>query len=212
MNGILIAVEGIDGSGKSTLVKYIEDELKKEGRQVARVATREMEKEPIFQAVVDGYSLDPHSPAYMFFFQLLHAHKADRARRALEEGMIVVTDRWDLSFFVWHESFGFFSKKSDELRRGISRIAFGDLKPHLGLYLDVSVDKALDRRMFGRGDVISDVKAEKQLYTKVVTAYKSLAKRYGWITIDANDGFEQVQKMARKLVQEVVKQNAPPEQ
>ena len=90
VNSILIAVEGIDGSGKSTLVKYIEEELKKEGRQVARFTTREVEKEPIFQAVIDGYSLNPHSPAYMFFFQLLHAHKADRARRALEEGKIVV--------------------------------------------------------------------------------------------------------------------------
>ena len=205
MNSILIAVEGIDGSVKSTLVKYIEDELKKEGHQVARVATREIEKEPVFQAVVDGYSLDPHSPAYMFFFQLLHTHKVDRARHALEEGKIVVTDRWDLSFFVWHENFGFFSKESDELRKGISRIAFGDLKPHLGIYLDVSVDKALDRRMFGRGDVIDDVEAEKRFYTTVVTAYKLLAERHGWITVDANDGFEQVKKTAWKLVQEVVK-------
>jgi len=205
VNGVLIAVEGIDGSGKSTLVKYIENELKKEGCQVARVATREMEKEPVFQAVVDGYSLDPHSPAYMFFFQLLHAHKADRARRALEEGKIVVTDRWDLSFYVWHENFGFFSKESNDLRKGISRLAFRDLKPHLGIYLDVSVDKALDRRMFGRGDVVNDIEAEKRFYTTVVTAYKSLAEHHGWITVDANDGFEQVRKTAWKLVQEVVK-------
>lgn len=205
MNSILIAVEGIDGSGKSTLVKYIEDELKKEGRQVVRVATREMEKEPVFQAVIDGYSLDPHSPAYMFFFQLLHAHKVDRVRHAMEEGKIVVIDRWDISFFVWHENFGFFSKEPDGLRKGISRLAFGDLKPHLGIYLDVSVDRALDRRMFGRGDIIDDVEAEKRFYTKVVTAYKSLAEHQGWIAVDANDGFEQVKKTAWKLVQEVVK-------
>ncbi len=204
MNSILIAVEGIDGSGKSTLVKYIEEELKKEGRQVARFATREMEKEPVFQAVIDGYSLDPHSPAYMFFFQLLHAHKADRAKRALEEDKIVVVDRWDLSFFVWHENFGFFNRESNELREGVSRLAFGDLKPHLGIYLDVSVDKAIDRRMW-RGELIGDLEAERQFYTTVVTAYRSLAQRRGWIIVDANDGFEQVRKAAWKLVQEAVK-------
>lgn len=204
MNGILIAIEGIDGSGKSTLVKYIEEELKKEGRKVARFATREVEKEPDFQAVIDGYSLDPHSPAYMFFFQLLHAHKADRARRALAEGKIAVVDRWDLSFFVWHENFGFFSRESDELRDGVSRLAFGGLKPHLGIYLDVSVDKAIDRRMW-RGELIRDLEAERQFYTTVVIAYRSLAQRHGWIVINANDDFEQVRKAAWKLVQEAVK-------
>lgn len=205
MNSILIAIEGIDGSGKSTLVKYIEEELRREGRQVARLTTREMERESIFQAVVDGYSLDPHSPTHMFFFQLLHAHKADRVRSALWEGKIVVADRWDLSFFVWHENFGFFRDESDELRKGVSRLAFGDTKPHLGIYLDVSVDRALDRRIFGRGDVIDDVEAEKRFYTTVVTAYRTLAEKHGWITLNANDGFEQVKMATWRLVKEAIK-------
>ena len=204
MNGLLIAVEGIDGSGKSTLVKYIEEELEKEGRQVARFATREMEKEPVFQAVIDGYSLDPRSPAYMFFFQLLHAHKADRVRRALEEGKIAVVDRWDLSFFVWHENFGFFSRESGELRDGVSRLAFSGLKPRLGIYLNVSVDKAFDRRMW-KGEIIGDLEAERQFYATVVTAYRSLAQRHGWTVVDADDNFDQGRKTAWKLVQEVVK-------
>lgn len=205
MNSIFIAIEGIDGSGKSTLVKHIEEELRKEGRQVVRIATREAEKESIFQAVVDGYSLDPHSPAYMFFFQFLHAHKADRARSALREGKIVVADSWDFSFFVWHENFGFFRNESDEFRKEVSRLVFGNIKPHLGIYLDVSVDRALDRRMFGRGDVIDDVEAEKRFYTTVVTAYRTLAEKHEWVTLDANDGFEQVKRAAWRLVKEAVK-------
>ncbi len=205
MSGILVAIEGIDGSGKSTLVRYIEEELRREGKQVVRLATREAEKESIFKSVIDGYSLDSHSPAYMFFFQLLHAHKADRARSALGEGKIVITDRWDFSFFVWHENFGFFRDQSDELRRGVSQLAFGCTKPHLGIYLDVSVDRALDRRMFGRGDVIEDIEAEKCFYTTVVTTYRTLAEKHGWITLDANDGFDQVKSAALRLVKEVIK-------
>lgn len=205
MKPILIAVEGIDGSGKSTLVKYIEEELRREGCQVSRVATREAEKEPIFQAVIDGYSLDPYSPAYMFFFQLLHAHKADRARSALREGKIVVADRWDLSFFVWHENFGFFRDECDELRKEVSRLAFGDLKPDLGIYLDVSVDRALDRRIFGRGDIIDDFEMEKRFYTVIVTAYRTLAEKHGWFMLDANNEFEQVKTTAWRLVKEALK-------
>lgn len=205
MNGILIAIEGIDGSGKSTLVKYIAEELQKEGKSVIILTTRETQKEPIFQAVLDNYSLDHHSPAYMFFFQLLHAHKAKRAKIALQEGFIVIADRWDLSFFVWHENFGFFQKESDDLRRGISRLAFGEIQPDLGIYLDVSVDKALDRRMFGRGDVIDDIPAEKRFYNTVLTAYQDLTKKHGWITLDANDEFERVKDIALMLVKKTIK-------
>lgn len=203
MNSILIAVEGIDGSGKSTLVKYIEDELKKEGRQVARVATREMEREHIYQSVMDEYAVDINLPAGMFFFQMLHANKADRIRRALMEGKIVIADRWDLSFFVWHENFGFFSKESVELREGVSRLAFGDLKPNLGIYLDVSVDKALERRMW-RKDFAVDLEKERRFYNKIITSYKSLVQRHGWITVDANNEFDQVWQQVWQLVKKTI--------
>lgn len=204
MNGILIAVEGIDGSGKSTIVRYLEEELIKEGRQVIKIATRETEKELVFQTVVDSYSLNPSSPAYMFFFQLLHAHKADRAKQALEKGKIVIADRWDLSFFVWHKNFGFFSRESDELRCGVSRLAFCGLKPHLGIYLDVSVDKAFDRRMW-RGEAIGDVESERRFYDTVVATYRSLVHSYGWSIVSANEDFEHVRKTVWNLVKEAVK-------
>jgi len=209
MSQILIAVEGIDGSGKSTLVGHIADELRAGGHPVEQLATREPDKEPVFEAMVNTYALEPHSPAYMFLFQVLHAHKADRARKALEEGKVVITDRWDLSFFAWHDNFGFFNAESEELRTGVSRLAFDGLKPTLGIYLDVDVDKAIDRRLW-RGEKIDDPESERQLYTTVVSAYRSLARRHGWIIIDANDGFEGVRDTAWKLVQDVVQKITPP--
>lgn len=204
MNGILIAFEGIDGSGKSTIGRFLENKLKNEGYHVVRFVTREMEKESIFQAVINGYPFDPHSPAYMFFFQALHAHKTERTKRALEKGKIVIADRWDLSFFIYHENFGFFAKESNELREGVSRLAFGGLRPHLGIYLDVSPDKALDRRLW-RGEIISDLEAERKFYEKVTVAYRLLAQRRGWTIVDANGKFEQVWETVWNLVQGILK-------
>lgn len=205
MNGILIAIEGICGSGKSTLGKYLEEELVKEGRRALRVTTREEEKEHIFRAVTEGYELDPNSPAYMFFFQVLHAHKVDRARQLLEAGNIVIVNRWDLSFFVHTQNFGFLTEESDHLREEISRLAFNGLTPNLGIYLDVSVEKALDRRLW-RGDKISDLEAERRFYDIVTASYKALTTRHGWQIIDANNGFEEVRQVVLRLVQRVVKQ------
>jgi dTMP kinase len=204
MYGMLIAIEGIDGSGKSTFVKYLADRLKKEGHQVVTVTTRQTQKEHIFQKIINGYRVDPHSPAYMFLFQFLHALKAERTRQFLKEGKIVIADRWDLSFFVYHENLGFFTKESDNLRKEVSRLAFGDMRPHLGIYLDVSAGKAIDRRIW-RGEIIYNSEAERKFYEKVTVNYKFLAQRHGWIIVDAENKFKQVWKTVWKLVQGLVK-------
>jgi len=199
----LIAFEGIDGSGKSTLLKNIKEELEKRGYRVETFATREEEYEDLFNSVVKTLSPDQYSPAYMFFFQLLHAHKADRVKEALKRESIVLVDRWDLSFFVWHENFGFFSKESPTLRTDISRLAFDNINLDLGIYLDVTLDNAFDRRIW-RGEAIEDVEKERALYTTVISGYHDLVKRFGWKTINGNMNFKEVIQATLKLVLEIL--------
>lgn len=203
MNNRLIAVEGIDGSGKSQLVKCLVDKLRREGRSVVAIETCEAETRPAYQMALDSYSLDPLSPAYMFFFQFLHAHKAERVQRALDEGNFVVSDRWDLSFFAWHENVGFFRQEPGELRRDVSRLAFGGLQPALGIYLDADVSTAIGRRI-RRGESIDDVNRETELYTMIASSYRALARRHGWTQINANDDFDRVAAMAWDLVQKTL--------
>ncbi|MEK7537221.1 MAG: hypothetical protein AAB584_02140 [Patescibacteria group bacterium] len=206
MDGILIAVEGIIGSGKSTLEKYLEEELLKEGWPVLKITTREEENEHIFRAATENYELEPNSSAHMFFFQVLQANKADRAKRLLKAGNVVIANRWDLSFFVHTKNFGCLAKESDRLREEISRLAFGGLTPNLGIFLDVSVEKSLDRRLW-RGDVISDIEEERKFCNIIAASYKPLlADRREWKVINANNGFEEVRQTALGLVRKAVEQ------
>lgn len=200
MTGILIAVEGIDGSGKSSLVTFLETEVRRRGLPVTRVMTRESDREEAFLGVMKAYGFDAQSPEYMFFFQMLHADKVTRAMRALAEGHVVIADRWDFSFFIYHDHFGFFEGEDQRLRDDVSRLAFRGLQPTLGIYLDVDVDAAFDRRVYGRGESIDDVEKERIFYKKIVDAYRGLVRQHAWQTIDANRSFEEVKTRALELL------------
>lgn len=198
----LIAVEGIDGSGKSTLVRRLALHLKNKGSKAQVIATREAEHEAMFEGLMNTYRPDPYSPAYMFLFQMLHSLKVTRAREAMEKGLFVVADRWDPSFFVWHDNFGFFSKETVDLRQEVSRLAFGDMVPRIGIYLDVEVGTALGRRL-SRGEVIADVEAEAAFYEKVVAAYRTHVTKSGWRIVDANRNADCVFDDVCQIVNEV---------
>jgi dTMP kinase len=203
MKGKVIAIEGIDGSGKTTLIKSIEDKLKKELFSTIIISTREKEQEVLFDSIINQYGLMPDSSAYMFLFQMLHANKIDRVKKAVEDGKIVIADRWDFSFFVYHKNFGFLSKESDDLRKQISRLAFDNLHPDIGIYLDVSIEKAIDRRLW-RGEFVENVNLEKDFYETIQASYKLLAIEQGWKIVDANNGFEQTLTMVWEIIRESI--------
>ena len=195
------AVEGIDGCGKTSVITAVSNRMKDEGRSVEVVKTCEKEEADVYKNVVDEYSLSPMSPAYMFFFQMLHAKKAERVKSYLMGRNTVIADRWDLSFFAWHNNFGFFADEDQSLRDGISRLAFQGVEPDHGIYLDVDIDLAFERRLKNRGDKdIVCFKSERELYEKVVKTYKQIVLERGWKVIDANQSFEQVSDEVYNLI------------
>ncbi|MDD5344075.1 MAG: deoxynucleoside kinase [Smithella sp.] len=200
MKRLFIAVEGIDGSGKSSLVKFLESKIKSLGMKVARVATREENVEHTFSSVCKDYDLDPNSSAYMFFFQMLHALKYDRIKKILDDGLVAIADRWDFSFLVYHQNFGFFSRETENLRFEVNRLAFNNLCPDVGIYMDVSVSNAIDRRMYMRGEVIDCLEKEKEFYEVITGAYRKLAAEKQWHVLDANKGFDEIKMDAWEIV------------
>lgn len=96
-NGLFISFEGIDGSGKSTQVKLLEQSLKADGYVVTR--TREPGGSPgaeeIRRLLVEG---DPERWSAETELLLFNAARRDNLetliRPALERGEIVITDRF----------------------------------------------------------------------------------------------------------------------
>lgn len=136
--GRLIVVEGLDGSGKSTQMEMLKDEL--EARDLKVVVTTWNSSDMVSGAVKKAKKEQSLTPKT---FSLLHASDlADRLDKvilpALEEGSIVLADRWYFTALARDRTRGMDPKW---LRR---LYAFAP-KPDLTLYYKLPVKTAIGR-------------------------------------------------------------------
>jgi len=152
VSGTFITFEGIDGSGKSTQLRLLNNFLRENGCQV--ITTREPGGTPLGlrlrAALLDATEeVDPLTELLVFA-----ADRAQHVRRmlrpALASGNIVISDRYaDATVAYQGAGRGF----SEELIAEIVKLATDGLKPDLTLLFDVSVEESTartTRRVSGR--------------------------------------------------------------
>lgn len=141
-DGLLVGIEGIDGSGKTTLVSSLEHRLsldfdvvrsKEPGENAIGRAHRELSKE----RSPNAYSGALISAADRWY-------KSEALQRHLDRGRIVLSDRYYLSGLAYHRADGISFPSYAELNENV-------LRPDLYLYLDVRVETAIDR-LSGKSD------------------------------------------------------------
>jgi len=97
--GILITFEGIDGSGKSTVAKAVAERLRND---YDVLLTTEPTSSWIGDIVRKAIASDVDSLAELFLFVADHAeHIAKVIRPALDEGKIVISDRYSDSRYAY---------------------------------------------------------------------------------------------------------------
>jgi dTMP kinase len=123
-DGVLIAIEGLDGSGKSTVVSGIETWADDNNVDLQTTA------EPYLDCLTD-YAEDASGYQESYVFQKdREAHIENVIEPALRAGQIVVTDRYHGSTIAY--------QRRDETPHNY-------IAPDLTIYLDVSVDTAVER-------------------------------------------------------------------
>lgn len=137
-----IVFEGVDGSGKSTQVRLLDEYLR--DRNLDVVATCEPSRTELgvsIRKMIMSESLPELTTAFLF--------SADRAqhvemiiRPALEKGITVISDRYVDSFIAYQGVSG--NLKMQDLRL-LSRIATKGLKPDLTIILDIDPAISLER-------------------------------------------------------------------
>lgn len=184
-----LAFEGLDGSGKSTLIQGLKNEFEKQG--LAYIISREpggsaMGTE-IRQMLLrnDGEAPVPRAEALLY--------QADRAQHvetiikpALEQKKWVLSDRFAASSIAFQAAGREIKKEQIEW---LNNFSTGGLEPDLYVLLDLTVEESL-RRMQGRAQEADRFEREaKEFHQKVRDAYLELAKASAskWLVLSASE-------------------------
>ncbi len=169
---MFVTFEGVDGSGKSTQVRLLEQHLTDSGRSV--IATREPGGtalgERVRELVLDGEAMTPWAEAALF--AAARAELAERViRPALAAGSDVLCDRYlDSSLVYQGLGRGLGVERVIELN-----VAVRDLVPDRTFVLLLDSATAAERLGPERDRIERE---EAPFHTALADAYRDLARRY----------------------------------
>jgi len=196
--GRLIALEGIDGCGKSTQARLLAGRL-------GALATFEPGATPLGRALRglvlgrDGAPVAPRTEALLMAADRAQ-HVAEVIAPALDAGSWVVTDRYSASTLAYQG----FGRGLD--RRELEELigwATGGIRPDLTVLFDLPVAVAAARRR-GTGDREDRMEAEGSAFQqRVADGYLALAaeRTDPWLVVDATESVEAIADAVRDAVE-----------
>ncbi|MCX6404205.1 MAG: dTMP kinase [Actinobacteria bacterium] len=197
-SGFFIAFEGGEGAGKSTQTELLSKRLTGEGFSV--VVTREpggtLTAEKIRSVLLDPTITDMPDQAEALLFAAARAdHAANLIRPALENGSIVICDRY-LESSVAYQGYG--RNLGGTYIRELSEWATQGLLPDFTVYLDVPAQVSLDRR---KGTDRMEIQS-LDFHMQTQQAFRDLAKnsQARHIIIDATLAIDEIAQLISDAV------------
>lgn len=211
LNGKLIIVEGVDGSGKSTQVRLLEKWLRYRGIPV--FFTEWNSSEQVKDIISKGKKKNLLTPTT---FSLLHATDfAARYERniypLLRSGYVVLADRYIYTAYARDVVRGC----DPQWVRHIYGLA---VKPDIAFYFRVPVDVSFDRIVKNRPrlkyyEAGMDLNLSNDPYEsyrifqgRIIDEYESMVEKEGLTVIDGTKDIEEQQELMRQKVLEVLPQ------
>jgi len=175
---MLIAIEGLDQSGKATQAELLRDQLRQAGTRARLVSFPDYGTsigEEIARALQGEREYGP-DVMQLLYIANRYERKAD-LERWLDGGLVVVCDRYVASSVAYGEAQGL---DVDWLIQTQRLLPASDLT----ILLDISPQLAVERKATGRDRYERDL----SLLGRVRDSYVRQAEQAGWIRVDGDRG------------------------
>eukprot|EP00944_MAST-04C_sp_MAST-4C-sp1_P015316 g15316.t1 len=191
--GCFILFEGIDRCGKTTQCKRLVEFLKNQGKQVEFMRFPDRSTvigQTINSYLTNGIDMDDH--AIHLLFSANRWELSTKIKEKLDAGITLVVDRYAYSGVAFSAS-----KKSLSLE-WCKTPDEGLLAPDIVLFMDLTVDQAMERGDFG------NERYEKEEFQRTVRDTFFALKSDSWKIIDASRSIEEVETDVQKAALDAI--------
>lgn len=202
--GFLITIEGIDGSGKTTLVNLLGNLLKENGHKV--LTTKEPGKTQLGQKIRNILQQEKNLVCDKAEFLLFAADRAQHFDQvvipALESGTIVISDRMADSSVAYQ---GYGRELDIDFIKSINKWCMHSIQPDLTLYVDIDEKTALER-IYRRKELLTPFEKESTAFWKRIKhGFEEIFKeRNNVIWINGSMSKEEVCQKAHSSLQQLI--------
>ena len=207
MKGLFITIEGNDGSGKSTVIASLKEELSKLNIDVvySREPGGSYVAEKIREVILDNdnIAMDDKTEALLYAASR-RQHLCETVYPAIEAGTLVVCDRFIDSSLAYQ---GVARGLGIDNVYNMNQFATEGFMPHLTIYLLVDPQIGLNRK--ANQKELDRLEHEKiEFHTKVYNGYLELANRFKdrVRVVDGNCSIEEECAKVNKIVLEFIKE------
>lgn len=206
MKGRFITFEGIEGCGKTTQIRLLDEYLQKRGFET--VLTREPGGTEIGDKIRD-ILLDPANRKMTGITELLLygasrcQHLEELIRPSIANGKMVLCDRYSDSTTAYQ---GAARKLSPKLIRDLDNLATGGLKPDLTIVLDISPEEGI-KRARRRSSLDRFEQEELSFHERVRKGYLQISREEPLRVkvVDANRSIEEISSDVIKIVEKAIR-------
>lgn len=209
--GMFITFEGGDGAGKSTVINKVYEELVKKNlscmitREPGGIDIAEQIREVILN--VKNTKMDARTEA-LLYAAARRQHLAEKVIPALEEGKIVLCDRFLHSSLAYQ---GYARGLGIEEVYEINKFAIDSYMPDLVILFDIEPKLGLERINKNKGREINRLDKENMgFHDKVREGYSILMEKYNHniVKVDASGSVDEVYLQVSKIINENIENKA----
>ncbi|PTH57586.1 dTMP kinase [Staphylococcus agnetis] len=188
---LFITIEGPEGSGKTTVLKAVVEQLSKD---YDVIATREpggvKTAEAIRNILLEGDAMDSRTEA-LLFAAARREHLVEKVLPALDKGITVICDRFIDSSLAYQ---GYARKIGVEAIQTINDFAIEGHAPDLTLYLDIPAEVGQARIMQNQRAQNRLDKEDEAFHARVIDGYRQLIQNHPerYEVIDATQSIDAV--------------------